>query len=200
MATEQRQIVDERLDSFYVKNIRCPYCGARIEKFTGACRRCGVTKSQIANASNKKAKQIMKQKSGEKIVRTRYRPRDVTFTSMLLCLLVGFFGVHAFYSGRKIRGWIILSSFILFIIFGLIFFIGTPGQNFTNMHPWRRQFDMRGQPFPTDFIVLIAIGTWVVDFFGVVFGLYKYPVRLADAKVDDPIMKRIEAKRKDKGK
>jgi len=171
-----RKEIDPRLDAMYNRTVRCPYCRTRIAKYTTTCEKCGITKDQIFYASNKQAKKIIKEKTGEKIFKTRHRPDDVMFTTMaIFTILFGLFGVHDFYVGRRIRGWMQVS----FIAIGFVVFM------VTSIHPLlpaRNLFEDNGWVFPTDWLALIAVILWVVDAFAVVFGMYKYPVRLAEAK------------------
>ena len=172
----EEKITDPYLDILYTSNVRCPYCGARIVKFSTTCPRCGIHKKQISESSNIRAKEIKKQKTGEKVFMTRYRPNDVMFTTMIMLLVLGMFGAHCFYVGRKIRGWIIVS-FLTIGVIGALF-----------PQDWRRAYTefvpIDYFPFITDWFFGIAIIIWVFDIFAVVFGIFKYPVRLGD-KVDD---------------
>jgi len=171
--------IDPYLDYLYNSNVRCPYCHGRILKYTTTCPRCGVTKKQIGTASNKRAKEIMENKTGEMIFMSRRRPRDVKFTDMAIRLLGGLFGWHCFYSGRKVRGRLMLIMSIIGLL-GVIIFMPD--------HPWRvavqsiylmQNIELR---FPTDFLLMVTFIMWVWDICGVVFGYYKYPIRLGDAE------------------
>jgi len=145
-------------------------------KYTSTCAKCGVTKEQIFTASNKRAKQIKKQRTGEKLFKTRHRPDDVMFTTMaILVIFLGLFGAHHFYVGRKLRGWIQ----IVFINVGFWVFA------FTWKSSIRATFDDWGMPFPTDWLAVIAVLLWIFDAFAVVFGMYRYPIRLGDAKTGE---------------
>ena len=170
MAT-YRAPVDGRLDKLYNSRIRCPYCKTVIPKYDVKCANCGLTKKQITEASNIRAKEVRKTKSGEKILMTKTKPDDVSFTKMIIWLLLGIFGAHNFYVGRKIRGWIMVGFMVTFIAFCIILPI-----NPDNMHPWRQAFS--GSVFPTDLLGAAAFFVWVYDAFGVVFGFYKYPVKI----------------------
>jgi hypothetical protein len=125
------------------------------------------------------------QKSGEKgkIVKMRKRPSDVNFGRFAFRLLVGgLFGWHNFYVGRRIRGWLMLSFMIVFIVQGFVFPLGDINNSFEGMHPWREAV-MVGMlmPFPLDFFGIAALVMWFGDIFAVLVGWYKYPVRLGEA-------------------
>ena len=176
-----RIVVDEKLDRLYNKNVRCPYCRARIHKYTTTCERCGITKKQILNASNARAKEIKKQKTGGKIVFTRNRPSDVSFTRLVLCLLLGLFGVHNFYVGRKIRGWVMLGGILIVIASFFIF----PASRDGELHPVNALFVDNGMESPFFLLGAAVFVMWAYDMFSIVFGFYKYPVRLGEKTEKD---------------
>ena len=168
---------DPALDRLIARNIRCPYCSALIAKFTTDCAQCGITKQQIARASNVEAKKIIKSRGREKgkVLLSRHRPEDLKFAKFLLLLVfLGMFGAHNFYCGRRIRGHIMLWFMVPPSIWAL----------FWMDHPWRLFFETSGMPFPldafpTDYLVVVAIIMWLVDWFSVVISnRYKYPVRI----------------------
>ena len=183
--------IDPRLDYLYNKDVRCPYCHARIVKYTTTCPRCGIHKKQIFEASNVRAKEIMKAKTGEKIFMTRHRPDDVVFMRMvMLSLVCGLFGAHCFYVGRRIRGYIILFSTIFGLISAICVQIFVPD---SVMQYFRSTIIL----FPTDIFLVGAFICWAYDFFGVVFGFFKYPIRLGEdvpAKTANPV-KSVNSKR-----
>jgi len=111
-------------------------------------------------------------KSGErgKIVMVRRRPSDVKMWRIALCLVFGLFGAHNFFTGRKIRGCISLVSMFIFIVSGLVIYQIDALEEY-----WVQLVSLISTP---------ALVIWVMDAFGIVFGWYKYPVRLGDAKKD----------------
>jgi hypothetical protein len=165
----KHEIIDPRLDHLYNRNVRCPYCHAKILKYTTTCPRCGVHKKQIFDASNARAKQMQKEKTGGKIFLTRRRPDDVSFTKMAFLILpLGLFGAHWFYIGRRYRAWFMLVATII----GLsgIFIPESVRDIFMGFY----------LPFPTDAFLLASILMWAYDTFAVVFGFFKYPIRLGE--------------------
>ncbi|MCL2570317.1 MAG: TM2 domain-containing protein [Firmicutes bacterium] len=171
---------DEKLERLYSKKIKCPYCRAYIRKYTKKCLQCGITKEQIRHASNKEAKKIIKGQAEGRVLKTRVRPDDVNFTRMIMFVVfLGLFGAHCFYVGRRIRGWIVLGGFIIFMLSAIIFPFGTPDAGFSDMHPLRQQFDNMRIWFPLDIPGLLAVFIWVYDWVAVVITQrFKYPVRL----------------------
>lgn len=180
------QKYDKRLDKLYTSSVKCPYCKNKIQKLQTVCSRCGLHKMQIAYASNKRAKEMMGSESG-KIIKMRRRPNDVKMSQMGWRLVLGIFGIHNFYTGRKIRGFIMLGCMIIFVLQALVFPIGKViqleggGMEYVGMHPWREACIDWGAPFPLDFLGVTALILWISDIFGVILGWYKYPVRLGEA-------------------
>lgn len=153
-----------RLDKLYTNAVRCPYCKTRIQKLQTTCSRCGLNKIQIAYASNKRAKEMMRSGEKGKIIMMRRRPTDVKMWQMALCLIPGIFGVHNFFVGRRIRGWIMLGSMTVFIIAAIVIL----------------QTDNLQLAQPIALLSTPALVMWISDAFGIVFGWYKYPVRLGE--------------------
>jgi len=178
----KRTPTSRKLQYFYSRNIKCPYCKNWIRKFVAKCDRCGVTKEQIADASNQEAKQIKKGKRQGKIVYTRRRPDDVSLPKLLLLtIFLGVFGAHCFYVGRRLRGWLMLGSFLLLIAAFIIFPTGTGD---VPMHAWREPFQAARyfRWFPLDAPGFIVVMIWLVDWVAILIDRFKFPVRLADSK------------------
>jgi len=127
-----------------------------------------LNKIQIAYASNKRAKEMMKTGEKGKIVKMRRRPRDVLMWSMAWRLVFGIFGWHSFYVGRRIRGWISLGLMIVYIVCAVILM----------------SIDALGDEWvqPVALISTLPLVLWIADAFAIVFGWYKYPVRLGEVK------------------
>ena len=124
-------------------------------------------------------------KSGErgKIVKVRRRPSDIKLGQIAWRLgFFGIFGWHNFYTGRRIRGWIMLGCMLVFMLqLWFIFPMGDINNGFEGMHPWREAVMVgQGMPFPLDMFGMISFFLWISDVFGVVFRWYKYPVRLGE--------------------
>lgn len=184
--------VDNYLDYLHNKNIHCPYCRGKIRKFTTVCPRCGVTKRQIYDASNLRAQQIMREKTGEKIFLSRRKPNDVSFTAMSWRLVFGLFGTHRFYVGRRISGWFMLTCALV----SLVCFAFVPNS-------WRDYFNSiilfgeHGLFFPTDFMLVIAFAMWAYDTIAVVMNFFAYPIRLGEVTSTHKAQKEFNRKIKD---
>jgi hypothetical protein len=173
--------VSEKLDRLYNSTIKCPYCGNKIPKYTSECAVCGISKVQIAEASIEKAKDIKRTKSGEKIVMTKYRPDDLSLTKMCLWLILGIFGAHCFVAGRKARGitYAVLTALWLGLSLGLFYNWGNPSAPTLIAQGWDEL--VRGYvPYPPFIFGFVVFCMWVWDWFAVIFGQFKYPVRLGE--------------------
>lgn len=166
----------EKLDILYNTSVRCPYCKARILKYTNTCARCGVQKQQIYYASNEKARMAMKKHTGEKVFMSYRRPNDVSFTGMVLCLFFGgWFGLHCFRVGRWLRGTLIAVLLVGGVVISGIF-LGIDKSIVYDSAP-QRFFRI----FPTLWLFIFGFGMWVYDVCAVVFAFFKYPIRLGEA-------------------
>ena len=114
---------------------------------------------------------------------TNIKPDDVSFIKLsLFSLFFGMFGVHAFYVGRRIRGWIILGCMLAYIVTAIIWPASAPG---TPQEGFRQVFDDAGIPFPLDFFGLVAVFFWAYDWFNIVImQKFKYPVRILGKEKD----------------
>jgi len=100
--------------------MRCPKCYGKLEKTTQICTKCGFKNAQIKNASNKKAKKLMRSGDGDLVLYTNILPYDLSKkTLVLLCGFLGLFGAHFFYVGRMFRALINL----VFSLFAFSFLI-----------------------------------------------------------------------------
>ena len=158
---------DERLDSLYMTEMRCPYCQTKMPKGTSKCKNCALTKEQIYYA------QLTMPYGKQNVLMSHVRPANVSYGKMVACSVFGFFGLHCFFAKRPIRGVIML---LLTISFFVSLFIFTPVMGEQAAHPVRAMFDSKGMLFPGDLLGIFALGLWVWDFFAVVFGQFKYPV------------------------
>ena len=174
------ETASKRLDKLHSKNTKCPYCKAVIPKFVSKCDQCGVSKKQIDSASWQEAKEITLKKRSGKIVYTKSMPKDLDYTRWLVVLLLlGWTGLHNFWIGRRLRGWIIFGGFVIFFACFMFLPMGSPDNNFAGMAPARAWFVTRGMLFPADFLGAFAVIMWFVDWGSVIiFRNFKYPVHL----------------------
>lgn len=94
--------------------IICPKCGNKIYPDEQECQFCKLKVKNILEASNQKAKDIIKNKQDpQDIVMTDILPKDVKKSKLLLLsIFLGLFGAHCFYVGRMKRGFLIPVLFL----------------------------------------------------------------------------------------
>jgi len=97
----------------------CPKCGNKISKEQIECPYCQTKVKNIEQASNKKAKEIMKLRDDtSKIVMSRTLPADVSkIKLLLLCIFLGWTGAHCYYVGRHKRGFTIALLLLCSMLF-----------------------------------------------------------------------------------
>lgn len=173
-----RTPVSGTLDRLYNKTIRCPYCGTKIPKYTAVCENCGLSKAQIAEGK------ISSRKKAD-VIYTNIRPSSLPFWKMAFASVFGFTGAHCFVAKRWIRGAIIATLCFGFLICAFIFnpaYTDAAG-NPVAAHPWREAFTgSEYYFFPTDIMGLVGVCLWIYDWFAVVFGWFKYPVKVNTEK------------------
>ena len=104
--------------------MRCPNCYGKVDKNTNICTKCGFQIKSLENASNKKAKELMRSGDGDLVIESKILPSDVSKKNLLLyCGFLGLFGAHYFYVGKMYRGMFNLVcsvfSFAFMILFAL---------------------------------------------------------------------------------
>ena len=153
--------------------MKCPICGCKMKEEI-MCPYCKITGHQVKEASNKEAKQRIKNKDTKEVYNSSYLPKDVNNTRLLLCaLLGGFIGVHQMYVGKYKTG--------IFYAFGfmvpLIFFI---------LSKYIFQTSAVLQTITVVGYALAAIITfsWVSDIFKILFKSFSIPVVLGTEKFE----------------
>ena len=97
--------------------MRCPSCGARIAKGNNMCIRCGLKLSQIENASHQDVIKARAEFQPEKVVLTTMWPKDLNYKkTLLMCIFLGLFGGHYFYTKRTVPAIIFCSVWSVFIL------------------------------------------------------------------------------------
>jgi hypothetical protein len=176
IAERSKYEIDPYLDHLYNTTVRCPYCRLKILKYTTTCIRCGVSKIQLYESSNMRARQIKKRKTGERTFMTMRRPFDVDLTKMIFLCIVGFTGAYCFNVGRNIRGWAVMLCLWIGLMGGAVCYFYPPAMA---AHEYFRD-EMGLMGLPTYFFFIAGIGMWAYDFCGIIFGFFRYPVRLGD--------------------
>ena len=156
--------------------MRCPNCGARINRGANVCFKCGTKLTQIQHASHQAVKQARAEYDIDKIVYTTVWPSDLNYTKTLLyCIFLGLFGAHYFYVKRPIPGTIFAVCWSLFILFYVISYAVLGPQN---GYP---SFESDGMQVLSVFVAMmgaLVVIFWLTDIFRISFKRFKVPVVL----------------------
>ncbi len=163
--------------------MRCPKCGARIPHESPICFKCGTKLTQVREASFKAVKEAKKSYQPEKIVYSTIFPSDLSYKkTLLMCIFLGFFGGHYFYTQRLTRG-------IISLVFGLFFFacILIPGfiVGFKYDFTLIMQTFYAGTALNALFVVAciggaVLLGLWILDIIKLSIKKFKVPVVLKE--------------------
>lgn len=95
----------------------CKYCGEKIPEDAIICTHCGRQVEQIKNEQP----QVIINNSNSNINNNTNRNKTSyhggaknKWVALLLCLFLGFFGIHKFYEGKILLGIVYLCTFGLF--------------------------------------------------------------------------------------
>lgn len=84
--------------------MHCPKCYGAIDKRTKRCKECGFNINSIKGATHKEVRQARKDGFGEDVIYTSDLPSDIKKKKLLLlCIFLGLFGGHSYYSGKIFR-------------------------------------------------------------------------------------------------
>ena len=148
---------------------RCPRCQRKMVASLKTCPYCSMNFEKFYTATNKEAKEALREGEKHKVVMRTGVPSDVKLYKLLLMsIFVGFVGAHHYYVGRKNMGFF----YSIFFGVGIIYTILTIALNFD----WTSEI---GQFF---YLLVMAWGVvimlWIVDIAKVSFSRYKIPVSL----------------------
>lgn len=153
--------------------MRCPICGAKLKD--EMCPYCKITNKQVIFASNKKAKQLIKEKKDKDNVHySNVQPKDVNKVKIwLFTILGGWFGADSFLTGKYYKGCYSLFTFVAL-------YISTAFDVFATRYNWGAS---ASYTFSTlmSFFSLFAVVSFMFWFVGVIqlfTKKYKYPVVL----------------------
>lgn len=158
--------------------MKCPVCGAKI-KHSQFCPYCkDVSVNQIRNASNKTAKQYLKEKRKSEVVFSDFIPQDISKKKLwLFTLLLGWAGGHLFYVGRKAKAWFYLAS--ISSTFGLVVL-----DLVNSALSWGQGFIINWFLSIASFCGAITFVLWAGDIISLLSGSFKVPVVLSPKEAD----------------
>ena len=149
---------------------RCPRCNTKVPVAILTCPDCQLKYDKFEQATNKEAKQAIKQGNKDQVLMRTNRPSDVKFWKLFfMSLLFGFVGGHHYYVGRYKTGFF----YTIFCIIGV-----TNAVLVTTM----------GAVFSGDlwevftFLVLIwgaVLALWIIDLAKICLNKFKIPVSIS---------------------
>lgn len=149
------------------KNKRCPRCNTKVPYGTGVCPSCMLNFQKFDEATNKEAKQAIKQGEKDRVLMRKGCPNDVNKIKLLIItLLCGMTGAHLYYVGRYKLG----IFYSIFFAVGIINAILTTFLNNALHGTWYDIFTI---------LVLVwgaVICMWLIDLFKIVINKFKIPV------------------------
>ena len=149
------------------KNKRCPRCNTKMPVEVVTCPSCSLNFQKFETATNKEAKQALKQGEKERVLMKKGFPSDVSkIKLMLLTIFLGFTGAHYYYVGRNKMG----AFFTIFFVVGVVNAILS---SLLKVTP-------KGDLFQVfTFLVLIwgaVLCLWIIDIAKICFNRFKIPV------------------------
>lgn len=98
-------------------NKRCPRCNTKVPASITSCPECQLKYEKFERATNKEAKQALREGEKDQVLMRNNRPSDVKFWKLfLMALFLGFAGGHHYYVGRYKMGFFYSIFFIVGVV------------------------------------------------------------------------------------
>ena len=149
------------------RNKKCPRCAMKVPVETLICPDCRLNYKKFNEATNKEAKQALKEGEKDNVLMRKGCPPDVNKIKLLLMvILLGFAGGHHYYVGRYKMG----------LVYSCFFLIGLTNA-FLNMMVEGITSSMIYQVF-TLFVLGwgVVLFMWIFDVVNIIFNKFKIPV------------------------
>ena len=146
---------------------RCPRCGTKVESAMALCPECKLNYQKFEQATNKEAKQRIRQGDNSQILMRKGRPSDVKLWKLLLIsIFLGFMGGHHYYVGRYKMG-------IFYTIFFIVGVLNAALENILKNSPSSFLYEI----FTLLVLTWGAVGImWISDIAKICLNRYKIPV------------------------
>lgn len=110
------EAVSSKSSSIYTEKFKiCRNCGEQMPENVFYCLNCGkIFDSQEIDFEEVKRRVINTGKSKKQAIDTSVGVWKSKWVSLILCIFFGMFGIHRFYEGKRITGFIYLFTFGLF--------------------------------------------------------------------------------------
>jgi len=107
-------------------NKRCPRCGTKSAYATVICPNCSLNYQKFDQATNKVAKQKLKEGEKEQVLMRKGCPADVKWWKLLLmAIFLGFVGGHHYYVGRVKMGLFYSITLVVYmVVYGIAKLVG----------------------------------------------------------------------------
>jgi len=147
-------------------NKRCPRCNEKMPIELVVCPSCQLNFQKFESATNKEAKQAIKQGEKEKVLMRKGLPSDVSRIKLLLfAIFLGFTGAHHYYVGRYKMG----------AFYTIFFFVGIVNAVLTTLVQ-----NLTGDLYQIFYLLVLGWGAvlalWVIDIAKICLNKYKVPV------------------------
>ena len=149
------------------RNKKCPRCAMKVPVETLICPDCRLNYQKFNDATNKEAKQALKEGEKDNVLMRKGCPSDVNKIKLLLmAVFLGFAGGHHYYVGRYKMGF----------VYSCFFLIGLTNAILTTMID-NIESSMIYQIF-TLFVLGwgIVLFMWIFDVINIIFNKFKIPV------------------------
>ncbi|MBO5954796.1 MAG: hypothetical protein J6Q13_02360 [Clostridia bacterium] len=148
-------------------NKHCPRCNQKMPIEMVVCPSCQLNFSKFEIATNKEAKQALREGEKDRVLLRKGRPSDIKLLPLLLItIFLGFTGAHYYYVGRFKMG----AFFSIFFGVGIINAVLTTILNGTPKGDLYQIFTL---------LVLVwgaVIALWIIDIAKVCVNKFKIPV------------------------
>lgn len=152
---------------------RCPRCKSKAAIDAPRCVCCGLIFDRLKFATNAAGKQALAQKHPNKVVFDSKLPVDVNkWKLFLLALFFGFTGAQYAKVGRMKMFVFSLTSFLVFMIYGVSVYIQLLPQSLLSHKYWGLLFQA------VLFYGTFSFMLWILSTFQILIGAFKVPVSI----------------------
>lgn len=148
-------------------NKRCPRCNTKMPIELAVCPNCQLNFQKFEGATNKEAKQALREGEKDRVLMRTGRPSDIKLWKLLLItIFLGFTGAHYYYVGRNRMG----------VFFTVFFFVGVINSVVNSLLEVQPTGDL-WQVFTLLVLVWGAVLVlWIIDIAKVILNKFKIPV------------------------
>lgn len=147
-------------------NKRCPRCNNKMPIELVVCPSCQLNFQKFESATNKEAKEAIKQGEKERVLMRKGIPRDISKWKLLLwAIFLGFTGAHHYYVGRYKMG----------VFYTVFFCVGIINAVLTTFIQ-----DLTGDLYQIFYLLVLVWGAvlalWIIDIAKICLNKFKVPV------------------------